>query len=460
MIAEFALTSKQVEALEYLSAPATHCMLFGGSRSGKTFLIMRSIVLRALKAAGSLHLAVRLRQIQATESLAMRTFDSVMRLCFPGVDYVLSRKHWFARFHNGAEVWFGGLDDGPRMEKLLGQEYATIWPNECSQIGFPGIQLLRTRLAQKVTQTVIDPYTQLPRSVPLKNRMWYDENPPTKAHWSSREFIQKVEPDTLDNLKNPANYVSLKMNPEDNLANINDEYMSLLDSMSGRMRRRFRDGEFADATENALFEEAHIDAWRVEDGVIPDMVRVVTAVDPSGAGDSDNADNDAIGICTVGLGTDGNAYVLEDSTVKAGPATWGAVAIGAYQRHRGDCVVGETNFGGDMVRQTIQVAAMAAGVRVSFKKVTASRGKVQRAEPFAAMYETGKVRHVGMFVKLEEELCAFSTSGYTGPDSPNRADALIWALAELFPALVAPPKAEKKPRDRATSMAGPRGWMG
>ncbi len=89
-----------------------------------------------------------------------------------------------------------------------------------------------------------------------------------------------------------------------------------------------------------------------------------------------------------------------------------------------------------MVQQTIQVARP----RTPFKKVTASRGKVQRAEPFSALYEQGKVRHVGIFAHLEDELSAFSTFGYTGNGSPNRADALIWALAELFPAIVAGPR--------------------
>ena len=197
------------------------------------------------------------------------------------------------------------------------------------------------------------------------------------------------------------------------------------------MRARFLDGRFADANPNALFPEEHIDRWRVLDGRVPDMVRVVVSVDPSGADDVDNADNDEIGIMVVGLGTDGRGYVIEDATVKAGPATWGKVATSAYDRHSASCIVGETNFGGAMVQQTIQVARP----RTPFKKVTASRGKVQRAEPFSALYEDGKVCHVGMFPQLEDELAGFSTNGYTGGKSPNRADALIWALAELFPAI-------------------------
>jgi hypothetical protein len=405
---------------------------------------MRAVVMRAMKAPKSLHLCVRFRLNHAIESLAMRTFPDVMRECFDGVEYNLSKAYWYATLPNGSEIWFGGLDDGPRMEKLLGKEYATIFANECSQIGWAGIQLLHTRLAQKVDQLVTDPYTMAVKTAPLKARMYYDENPPNKAHWSFRLFRQQIDPDTKQNLVAPDNYVAFQMNPADNVQNISSDEL----------------GEFADATENALFDEVDIDKWRVMDGVTPDFVRVVVAVDPSGAGDSDNADNDAIGICTVGLGTDGVAYLLEDNTVKAGPSTWGSVAVQAWQRHAGDCVVGETNFGGEMVRQTIQVAAMAMGARVTFKKVVASRGKAQRAEPFSALYEQGKVRHVGIFPALEDELCAFSASGYTAAGSPNRADALIWALAELFPALVAPPKAERKEREQMRSHAGPRGWMG
>jgi phage terminase large subunit-like protein len=171
----------------------------------------------------------------------------------------------------------------------------------------------------------------------------------------------------------------------------------------------------------------------------------------------DNADNDEIGIAVCGLGKDGRGYLLEDLTLKAGPATWGKVAVNAYQRWKADAIVGEINFGGAMVKQTITVAAGIEKVRVNFKIVTASRGKIQRAEPFSALYENGKVRHAGIFAKCEDELCAFSTAGYTVAGSPNRADAVIWALAELFPAISAPPKTEQPKRERAHRGAG--AWM-
>jgi phage terminase large subunit-like protein len=192
------------------------------------------------------------------------------------------------------------------------------------------------------------------------------------------------------------------------------------------------------------------------DGNLPQFVRVVIGVDPSGSGDEDNADNDEIGIAVAGLGTDGNAYVLEDCSIKAGPATWGRVATDAYDRHAADVIVGEVNFGGEMVRTTI----MTARPRTPFKKVTASRGKHLRAEPFSALYEQGKVRHVGLLSKLEDELCALSTIGYTGQGSPNRADALVWALAELFPAIVAPAKEKRAGPPPPRVATGPSSWMG
>lgn len=454
----FSFTTKQLEAQAYLAGEATHCMLFGGGRSGKTFIAVRSIVMRALKSPKSRHLILRFRFNHVKSSVILDTFPKVMALCFPDVQYDLSRTDWYVTLPNGAEIWFGGLDDKERMEKILGNEYVTIYLNECSQISWSGVQMVITRLAQLVMQMVIDGATKQPRSKPMKLRMYYDCNPPSKAHWTFRLFKQKCDPETREPLRLPDNYVSFQMNPKDNAANLSPEYLDTLAGLSARMRRRFELGEFSDATPNALFNEADIDKWRVMDGNVPDMVRLVVAVDPSGSGDEDNADNDEIGIAVAGIGTDGVGYILEDCTVKAGPATWGAVAVEAWKRHSGDCVVGETNFGGDMVRQTIQVAAAKLACRVTFKKVTASRGKTQRAEPFSALYEQGKVRHVGIFPKMEDEMCAFSTNAYIGPGSPNRADAAFWALAELFPAIVAGPKSEKKERERAPRGVG--AWMG
>ncbi len=232
------------------------------------------------------------------------------------------------------------------------------------------------------------------------------------------------------------------MNPYDNKDNIAPGYLEQLESGSERHKRRFLRGEYGDDNPSALWSEQTIDKNRIIDRAqVPEFVRVVVAVDPSGADDDDNAANDEIGIGAVGLGTDGKAYVLEDNTVKAGPATWGAVSVDTYDRLQASVIVGEKNFGGAMVEFVIQTAATAKKMnRVPFKYVTSSRGKHLRAEPVAALYEQGKVVHVGYHSKLEDEMYACGTNGYTGAKSPNRLDWLVFAITEIFPGVVAQPQ--------------------
>ena len=429
------LTARQQEAQKILAGDATHIMLFGGSRSGKTFLLVRNVCMRALKAPGSRHAIMRFRFNAVKSSVVMDTFPKVMRLAFPGVPYRLSKSDWYAEFENGSQIWFGGLDDKERTEKILGMEFVTIYLNEASQIPKSSRDLAVTRLAQQVNQQM-----RGREDVRLKPRMYYDCNPPSKAHWAYALFVEKRDPETKKPLLDAADYASFRINPEDNRENQSVGYLATLQGLSVRLQKRFLKGEFADATPNALFHDEDIDKWRATSGELPDFVRVVVGVDPSGADDVDNADNDEIGIVVGALGTDGKAYLLEDCTVKAGPATWARVATDAFDRNEADAIVAESNFGGAMVKSTIQTARP----RTLVKMVTASRGKVTRAEPFSALYEQGKVCHVGDFPALEDEMTAFSTAGYTGPKSPNRADAWFWVLAELFGGIVAP-RVEKKP---------------
>ena len=136
------------------------------------------------------------------------------------------------------------------------------------------------------------------------------------------------------------------------------------------------------------------------------------------------------------------------------PGTWGKVAVNAYERHSADCIVAEKNYGGEMVWFTIQTAKQ----DVPFRYVTATRGKVVRAEPVSALYEAGKVVHVGYFQDLEDELFGFSTFGYIGDKSPNRADALVWLITELFPGMVAEQSKPKEPNNNYR-MRSQNGWM-
>jgi len=444
------LTPKQIEAQRLLGGKAQHVMLWGGSRSGKTWILCRRILARALMAPESRHLICRYRMNAVMQSIRADTMPKVAKAEWPALKLEWRDRMGYWELPNGSQIWLAGLDDKERVEKILGLEFATIYPNECSQIPWASIGLLTTRLAQRCRIKGPGlPDTDLPL------RIYYDCNPPSKAHWTYRLFVEHRDPESKLGLPHPENYASMQMNPGDNVQNLPEGYIeNTLGGLSQRLQKRFLRGEFADATPNALFPDEHIERWRHVTGELPQLQRVVVAIDPSGSGDADNADNDAIGIAVVGLGIDGNAYVLEDCTVKAGPATWGNVATTAFDRHQADVVVGEINYGGAMVETVIQTARP----RTPFRQVTASRGKAVRAEPFSALYEQGKIRHVGFFRELEDELGGFSTTGYLGQGSPNRADALIWGLTELFPGLVNPRRAKAKAAPQ--SYQGEAAWMG
>jgi len=446
-MADFALTERQTQAQEILNGAATHVMLAGGSRSGKTFQIIRKQVQRRLKAPGSRGAVLRFRTGHVRQSIVLDTFPTVMSKCFPGIEYDLNKSDLFATFPGGSELWFSGLDDKKRVEKVLGKEYSDIFLNECSQIPYESRNFAVTRLAQKVADRAT--------GLDLVLKMYYDENPPTKGHWTYRMFKLKQDPETRRAL-DPSDYDFFQINPGHNAANISKDYIKTLEGLPERLRKRFLYGEFGEEAPNALFRDDWIERWRNIDDELPDMLRIVVAVDPSGSDDDDNIDNDEIGIVVAGLGIDGNGYVLEDLTCKAGPGVWGKVATDAYERWDADRIVAEQNFGGAMVKFVIR----AARANTPFRPVTASRGKVVRAEPVSALVESGKIRFAGVFRELEDELCAFTTHGYMGENSPNRADSFVWAMSDLFPELT---KHEEKPAEKKPQLIVRRdsgtGWM-
>ncbi|HEX7820312.1 MAG TPA: ATP-binding protein, partial [Sphingobium sp.] len=168
-------------------------------------------------------------------------------------------------------------------------------------------------------------------------------------------------------------------------------------------------------------------------GEAPLLRRVVVGVDPP-AGST----GDACGIVVVGIGSDGRGHVIDDASVeRATPETWARAVAGAHHRWGADRIVAEANNGGAMVESVLRAADAGLPVRL----VHASRGKVARAEPVATLYEAGKVVHAGMFARLEDEMCGMLAGGaYAGPGrSPDRADALVWALTDLLLGRIAQP---------------------
>ncbi len=196
-----------------------------------------------------------------------------------------------------------------------------------------------------------------------------------------------------------------------------------------RQGRQELDGVLMEDAEGALWTTATLEAARVT--TVERMTRVVVAVDPPVTG---HAGSDACGIVVVGAMTDGppqdwHAVVLEDASVRgASPEGWARAAIAAMERHGADRLVAEVNQGGDLVHAVVrQIDPL-----IPYKAVRATRGKVLRAEPVAALYEQGRVRHVRGLGDLEDQMCRMTTQGYLGKGSPDRVDALVWALTELI----------------------------
>ncbi len=182
--------------------------------------------------------------------------------------------------------------------------------------------------------------------------------------------------------------------------------------------------EILDDVEGALWTHAMIDTTRVE--AHPDLVRVGVGVDPSGGA---TEGHDEQGIVVAGLGVDGDGYVLADYSCRLSPDGWGRRAVQAFIDHHADVIFVEKNFGGDMAISTIETAARAMGTVVPIVAVSASRGKIVRAEPVAALYEQGKVHHVGTFNDLEDQMTTY-VPGIAA--SPDRLDALVWVATEVL----------------------------
>lgn len=211
----------------------------------------------------------------------------------------------------------------------------------------------------------------------------------------------------------------------DNAANLAPGFLaSILKQYEGtRLGRQELDAELLDDMPGALWSRDAIERARVD--AAPALRRVVVAIDPAvSSGD----DADETGIVVAALGQDGQGYVLDDLSGRYSPHDWAARAIDAYRLHRADRIVAEVNNGGAMVEATLRV--LDAGV--SYKAVHASRGKLARAEPVAALYEQTRVHHVGAFPALEDQLCAFTGGPMSHMASPDRVDALVWALSELM----------------------------
>jgi predicted phage terminase large subunit-like protein len=440
MTQTFKLTARQCEVRSVFATAAKYFLIYGGSRSGKTFLTIYTIITRMIKAPGSRHVVFRNDGIDAKQSIGNETVPSVLALAYPGLVLKWHDQDGYYEAPNGSQLWLAGLKDKARLDKVLGKEFATIYLNEASQITLEAFSVVQTRLAQMVMQAD-------GRRLPL--RLYVDLNPTVAAHWTYRIWIEGIHPDGGFAIKDhTSQYRSMTINPVDNADNLPPDYLDALANLPERMRRRFYDGTYTADDDNALWRRG----WFKRDS-LAQYGRIVVAVDPA---TTNTVGSDETGLIVAAMGGDQRGYVLADESGKFRPEEWARRAISLYDTYSADCIVAEVNQGGDMVESLIK--AEARGRAIPIHKVSATRAKHVRAAPIAALYEQGKVRHVQEFTSLEDQLCAFTIDfdrakqGY----SPDRVDALVWAMTELFPGIVDRlPDMSRLPPPRVTS-----GWMG
>jgi len=215
----------------------------------------------------------------------------------------------------------------------------------------------------------------------------------------------------------------------DNRSNLADKFLSTVLRKYGgtRLGRQELEAELLEDIEGALWKRSQIESLWVEEYQLPQLNRIVVAIDPNA---SSEEDSNECGIVCAGLGDDGHTYVLDDVSGIMAPHEWARTAIRLLHQRMGDGIIAETNNGGEMVENTLRMVDPS----VPYSAVWASRGKVTRAEPISALYEQGRVHHVGAFQRLEDQMCAFTVDfdrkemGY----SPDRVDASVWALTELM----------------------------
>lgn len=328
---------------------------------------------------------------------------SVSRLMRPRYEATRRRLVW----DNGAVASLYSSED---PDSLRGPQFDAAWSDELAKWKHPqetwDMLQFGLRLGERPRQVV----TTTPRAVPLLKALMRD-----------------------------GTVAMTHMRTAENAANLAEGFMQAVNSRYAgtRLGRQELDGELIEERADALWSRERIE--QCFEPSAPPLARILVAVDPPA---SSGKASDACGIVVAGIDADGFGHVLADESMNmAKPHQWARRAIALYHAYEADAIVAEVNQGGEMVAAVL--AAEDASVPVLKRR--ASRGKWLRAEPVAALYEQGRVRHAGRFPALEDEMCDFAPDGLSSRRSPDRLDALVWALGELMLG------ADSKPRIRRFS---------
>ena len=380
-----------------LDRPARYKAYFGGRGSGKSHAFAAALIRRAYRAPVRI-LCAREVQRSIKDSVRQLLVDKIRAL---GVSERFSCLDAEIRGSNGSKFIFCGLQDKSADQIKSYEGIDIVWVEEAQTISARSLEVL--------VPTIRRPGSEL----------WFSWNPRHRTDPVDLLFRGAEVPDDA---------IIRKVTYDDN-----PFFPSELEAERLFDRRAKPDryahiwiGDYEPAAIGAIWDRATLHENRRKEPA--ELGRVLVAVDPAVSAETGSNEH---GILVGGLGDDRRGYVLDDLTTTGPPKKWAERAIAAFDRYEADAIVIETNQGGDMVRHTLQ----SVRAEIPVIEVRATRGKHVRAEPIAALYALGRISHVGTFPELENQMCQMTAGGYEGAGSPDRCDALVWLLTELFPDL-------------------------
>lgn len=392
------LNIEVARAYKSFLVPSRYKAIYGGRGGAKSHFLAGAGVTMAVRRQGLKWLCVREVQKSLSQSVKPLIEDKIVKFGVQDQFRVLNDR--IITPGNGVISFVGMQDHNAESVKSF-EGYDIAWVEESQTFSKRSLELLRPTIRKEGSEiwcswnprNATDPVDQFFRGeMPPENaiiqKINYDENP-----W----FPAELEEERLHDMRTkPERYAHIWL------------------------------GEYEPQAVGAIWTRQVIMEGRRHEA--PTLNRIVVAVDPAV---SNEQGSDEHGIVVCALGEDGRGYVLGDKTRRGSPKDWASRAIAAYDEHDADAIVIEVNQGGDMCRHTLQ--SVRPGIKIV--EVRASRGKHVRAEPISALYEQGRISHVGTFPELEGQMCSMTAGGYEGSGSPDRLDALVWGMTELFPKL-------------------------
>jgi len=384
------------KAFKDLKGPSRYKAFYGGRGSAKSHSFATALLMRGGESPLRI-LCAREVQLSIKDSVKQLLDDKINQYGMASFYESLQSE---IRGKNGTVFIFAGLGKmtTDQIKSMEGIDIA--WVEEAQTISDKSLEIL------------------IPTIRKQKSELWFSWNPRHQSDPIDKRFRGEVT---------PVNSIIKKVNFPDNpfFPKELDEEREFDQKNNPERYGHIWMGDYEPTAIGAIWDRATLHAHRRSDP--PEMNRIVVAVDPAVSEEG----GDEHGIIVCGIGEDNRGYVLDDLSRHGSPKQWAEQTIAAYDKWSADAIVIEINQGGDMVRHTLE--SIRPGIRII--EVRATRGKHVRAEPISALYQLGRVSHAGTFDKLETQMCQVTSAGYQGDGSPDRVDAMVWAMTELFPKL-------------------------